>query len=188
MISFLLAPMGSACFGRAIAVRAGKGSTTACSALYRSLAINANGHIFAGADFVGGPEAFIVRLITEIAGSRVNQGVIETDVRALAINSRRSHFCRNIRSRHCRRVRDPPTMATSWTPVNNGLDCGNIWSLAINSKDPFLPEPQGVEKEFIVLLTTETIGTLTNTGLTSTDIAALAINGNNGHIFAGTHS
>jgi hypothetical protein len=21
----------------------------------------------------------------------------------------------------------------SWTPVNNGLECGNIWSLAINS-------------------------------------------------------
>jgi hypothetical protein len=33
----------------------------------------------------------------------------------------------------------------SWTPANNGLECGNIWSLAINSTGEISAGPAGCE-------------------------------------------
>jgi hypothetical protein len=46
----------------------------------------------------------------------------------------------------------------SLTPVNNGLACGNIWSLAINSTAEILLEPQAARRVFTVPLTTATAG------------------------------
>ena len=76
----------------------------------------------------------------------------------------------------------------SWTPVNNGLECGNIWSLAINStRMTFLPELQDAETGVYRSTDNGDSWTLANTGLTSTDIAGLGVN-HNGHIFAATRS
>ena len=58
----------------------------------------------------------------------INHGVIQTDVRALAINANGHIFAGTYFGGGVFRSTDD---GDSWTPVNEGLDCGNIWSLAI---------------------------------------------------------
>jgi len=70
--------------------------------------------------------------------------------------------------------------------VNNGLDCGSIWSLAINSNGTIFAGTAGCGTGVYRSTDNGDSWTLVNTGLTSTDVAALAINGST--IFAGTHS
>jgi len=72
--------------------------------------------------------------------------------------------------------------------VNNGLDCGNIWSLAINENGTIFAGTAGCGDGMYRSTDNGDTWTLANTGLTSTDVAALAINSSDGHIFAGTHS
>jgi hypothetical protein len=60
----------------------------------------------------------------------VNQGVITTDVRALAINLSTGHiFAGTYPGSGVFRSTDD---GNSWTPVNNDLGCGSILSLAIS--------------------------------------------------------
>ena len=75
-------------------------------------------------------------------GAEKNNGLIATDVRAIAINPVGTIFAET---------------AGCGTGVYRSTDNGDSWSLA-------------------------------NIGLTSTDVAALAVNGSNYHVFAGTHS
>ena len=76
----------------------------------------------------------------------------------------------------------------SWTPVNNGLDCGNIWSLAINPVGTIFAGTAGCGTGVYRSTDNGDSWTLANIGLTSTDVAAPAVNGSNYHVFAGTHS
>lgn len=76
----------------------------------------------------------------------------------------------------------------SWTPVNNGLACGNIWSLAIHGNGTIFAGTAGCGDGIYRSTDNGDSWTLANTGLTSTDVAALAINPRNGYIFAGTQS
>jgi hypothetical protein len=71
--------------------------------------------------------------------------------------------------------------------MNNGLDCGNIRSLAINSAGTIFAGTAGCGTA--VYRSTDNGGnrTLADTDQTSTDIAAIGIN-NDGHMFATTHS
>ena len=76
----------------------------------------------------------------------------------------------------------------SWTPVNNGLDCGNIWSLAIIPVGTIFAGKAGYGTGVDRSTDNGDSWTLANIGLTSTDVSALAVNGSNYHVFAGTHS
>ena len=88
---------------------------------------------------------------------RCNQGVIESDVRALAINSRRSHFCRNLRwgvSVACplHRRRRKLDASEQRRELREHLVAGDQFGITSSR------EPPGVEMVFIVLLTMETVG------------------------------
>jgi photosystem II stability/assembly factor-like uncharacterized protein len=72
--------------------------------------------------------------------------------------------------------------------VNNGENCGLIWSLAINSQDHIFAGTAGCGQGVYRSTNNGDSWELTNTGLTSTDVAALAINAADGYIFAGTFS
>ena len=72
------------------------------SALYESaLAINANNHIFVGADFVGGAGGVYRSTDDGDNWVEINQGVITTDVRALGDQFQRPHFCGNLPWQRC---------------------------------------------------------------------------------------
>jgi photosystem II stability/assembly factor-like uncharacterized protein len=72
--------------------------------------------------------------------------------------------------------------------VNNGLECGNIWSLAVNrASGEIFAGTAGCGTGVYRSTDNGDSWALANTGLTSTDIAGLGIN-NNGHIFAATRS
>ena len=71
--------------------------------------------------------------------------------------------------------------------MNNGLACGNTWSLAINPAGDIFAGTAGCGDGVYRSTDNGDSWTLANTGLTSTDIAGLGIN-NNGHIFAATRS
>jgi hypothetical protein len=75
----------------------------------------------------------------------------------------------------------------SWTPVNNGLDCGNIWSLAVNPVGTIFAGTAGCGTGVYRSTNNGDSLTLINIGLTSTDVSALAVNGSDYHVFAGTH-
>ena len=70
--------------------------------------------------------------------------------------------------------------------MNEGLDCGNIWSLAIHSGGTIFAGTAGCGTGVYRSTDNGDSWTLVNTGLTSTDVAALASDGSN--IFAGTRS
>jgi hypothetical protein len=72
--------------------------------------------------------------------------------------------------------------------VNNGQNCGLIWSLAINSQDHIFAGTAGCGEGVYRSTDNGDSWELANNGLTSTDVAGLGINGNNGHIFAATYS
>ena len=101
----------------------------------------------------------------------INHDVIQTDVRALAINSSGHIFAGTYFGGGVFRSTDN---GDSWTPVNNGLACGNIWSLAIDSLARSLLELQAAEDGVYRSTDNGDSWTLANTGLTSTDIAGLA--------------
>jgi len=54
----------------------------------------------------------------------------------------------------------------SWTPVNNGVKCGNIWSLAINSTGEILAGTAGCEDGVYRSTDDGDRWVLANTGLT----------------------
>jgi hypothetical protein len=61
----------------------------------------------------------------------------------------------------------------SWTPINNALYCGNIWSRAIDPVETiFCRNSRIAERASIAPLITATGWTLANLGLTSTNVAA----------------
>jgi hypothetical protein len=68
------------------------------------------------------------------------------------------------------------------------LDCGNIWSLAIIPVGTIFAGTAGCGTGVYRSTDNGDSWTLANIGLTSTDVAALAVNGRNYHVFAGTHS
>jgi photosystem II stability/assembly factor-like uncharacterized protein len=72
--------------------------------------------------------------------------------------------------------------------VNNGLGCGTFASLAINPGGDIFAGTTGCGDGVYRSTDNGDNWTLANTGLTSTDVVALAINSANGHIFAGTYS
>jgi len=74
---------------------------------------------------------------------------------------------------------------SNWTPVNNGLECGNIWRINLTGEN--FAGTAGCEDGAYRSTDDGESWALTNTSLTSTDIAGLGIN-NNGHIFAATRS
>jgi hypothetical protein len=74
----------------------------------------------------------------------------------------------------------------SWIPVNNDLDCGNIWSLANDPVGPIFPEPR-LRNSRVWPTDNGHTRTVGNKDWKSTDVAALAVDGRNCHLFAGTH-
>jgi hypothetical protein len=76
----------------------------------------------------------------------------------------------------------------SWTPVDNGLGCGNVWSLGINPSGDSFAGTAGYGDGMYRSTDNRDSWNLANTGLTSTDVVALAINVSNSHIFARTQS
>jgi photosystem II stability/assembly factor-like uncharacterized protein len=143
------------------------------------------GDIFVGADFVGGAGGVFRSTDQGDSWVEINHGVIQTDVRALAINSSGHIFAGTYPGSGVFRSTDN---GDSWVPVNNGLDCGNIWSLAINPSGAIFAGTAACGTGIYRSTDEGESWTLVNTGLTSTDVAALAINDSNGTIFAGTHS
>ena len=103
------------------------------------------------------PEECLGRPITGQSWVEINHDVIQTDVRALAINSSGHIFAGTYFGGGVFRSTDN---GDSWTPVNNGLACGNIWSWRSIRPVRFLPEQPDVEQAFIVPLTTATAGRL----------------------------
>ena len=71
--------------------------------------------------------------------------------------------------------------------MNNGLGCGTLASLAINPGSDVFAELPVAATAFTVRLTTGQLE-LAHTGLTCTDVVALAINSTDARVFAGTHS
>jgi len=102
--------------------------------------------------------------------------VIKTDVRALASNSSGHIFAGTYFGGGVFRSTDN---GDNWTPVNTGLDCGNIWSLAINPVGTIFAGTAGCGTGVYRSTDNGDSWTLVSTGLTSTDVAALAVNGSN---------
>jgi hypothetical protein len=72
--------------------------------------------------------------------------------------------------------------------VDNGLGCGNVWSLAIDPSGEIFAGTAGCGDGMYRSTDNVDSWNLANTGLTSTDVVALAINVSNSHIFARTQS
>jgi hypothetical protein len=150
----------------------------------RSLAINSNGDIFAGADFINGAGGVFRSVDNGESWVEVNGGVISTDVRALAINANGDIFAGAYPDGGVFRSTDN---GESWTPIDNGLTCKNVYSLAINPAGDIFVGTAGCGAGVFRSTDNGDHWTLVNNGLTSTDVPALAINAE-GHIFAGTQS
>ena len=97
LTSCSLAPTASECFARTMAAGAWQKINNGLSALYEScLAINAAGDIYPGVDFVNGAGGVFGSTDNWQSRVEMNDGVIQTDIRALAINSNGHIFCRNL--------------------------------------------------------------------------------------------
>ena len=155
-------------------------------ALYESaLAINDNGEIFLGADFVNGAGGVYRSTDDGDNWVEINHGVIQTDVRALAINANGHIFAGTYFGGGVFRSTDN---GDSWTPVNKVWTAETFGLWRFTRLGQSSRELQDVEPEYIVRLTTETVGRLLTQVLTSTDVAALAITQQWRNIFAGTRS
>ena len=129
-MTFLPAPTESGSFDRPNGGASWEKVNNGLLGLYvSSLAINSNGDIFAGTDFIGGGGGVYRSTDNGESWVEVNQGVITTDVRALAINASGEIFAGLYFGGGVFRSTDN---GDSWTPVDNGLTCTNVWSLAIN--------------------------------------------------------
>jgi len=140
-----------------------------------TLAINVNGHIFAGANQGG------VFRSTNNGGSwtQVNTGITgNLQVFALAINASGHIFAGTSG------VFRSTDNGNSWTLT--GLTNAFIYALAINSSGHIFAGIAGISDGGVFRSTDNGDGwTAVNTGLTNTGVRSLAINVN-GHIFAGT--
>jgi len=76
----------------------------------------------------------------------------------------------------------------SWTPVSNGFGLRQHLISRDQSGRNYLAGTAGYGTGVYRSTDNGDSWTLTNIGLTSTDVAALAVNGSNYHVFAGTHS
>ena len=121
-----------------------------------------------------------------IVGQKINHDMIQTDLHALATNPTGHIFAATYfwgRSfpidRQWRQV----------DPGNNGLECAATFGLSRSIRSELsLPEQQDAEQASIAPTDNGDSWALANIGLTSTDVAALAVKGSNYHVFAGTHS
>jgi len=146
-----------------------------------SFVINANAHIFAGTNGGG-----IFRSADNGENwIKVNTGLTNTFVSALAINSKR-HIFAGTRGGVFRSTNNGDT----WTPANTGLGIAEVGSFAINSSGhifagiAFLSESHGGVGVFRSKNSGDSWEPV-RTGLTSDQVWSLAIN-TSGHIFAGT--
>ena len=140
-----------------------------------SLAINADGHIFAGTDSGG-----IFRSIDN--GDSlvlVNTGLTNAQVLSLAINPTTGAIFAGTAGDTVFRSTDN---GDHWMPSNAGLAYANILSLAINDSGHIFAGTEGGG----IFRSTNNGNTWSNTGLSNTFVPSLRINKLNGYIFAGT--
>jgi hypothetical protein len=79
-------------------------------------------------------------------------------------------------------------IATHGAEKNNGLIAMDVRAIAINPVGTIFAGTAGCGTGVYRSTDNGDSWSLANIGLTSTDVAALAVNGSNYHVFAGTHS
>ena len=141
-----------------------------------ALATNSSGHIFVGTQGGG-----IFRSTDNAeTWTAVNNGLTDTNVRALAINNASGHIFGGTWSSGVFRSTDN---GDSWTAVNNGLNALSVRSLVTNSGgDVFAGTFDGGVYRSV---DNGENWTLLNTGAAGHYVPALAINAS-GHVFAAT--
>ena len=91
-------------------------------ALHESALLIRNGYIFVGADFVGGAGGVYCSGDYGESWVEISHDMIPTDLCALSTNPSGHIFAGTYFGGVFRSTNN----GDSWTPVNNGLDCGNI--------------------------------------------------------------
>lgn len=146
----------------------------------RALAINSNGHIFAGTSDDG------VFRSTDGGGSwtQINNGLLDIHVYSLVINSSGHIFAGTSGNGIIRSVYRSTDNGENWSQVNFGMENTNpIYSLAVNSNGDIFSGTNGDG-----VFRSQDNGaswTKINSGLTDLSVMSLAIN-SSGDIFAGT--
>ena len=144
--------------------------------LIHSLAINSDGHIFAGTNANG------VFRSTDNGDNWVpaNIGLMNDAVLSLAINNSSGHIFAGVNGGGVFRSTNN---GDSWTAVNNGMANIPVYSFAINSSgDIFAATSSGVFRS----TNNGDNWTAVNTGLMNKTVFSLVINNSSGHIFVGT--
>ena len=185
LISFSPVLTGAACFARPDSGQNWQQINNGVLALYESAPLITNGYIFVGADFVVGAGGFYRSTDYGDSWVEINHDMIQTDVRALATDPSGHIFAGTYFGGGVFRSTDN---GDSWTSVNNGLDCGNIRSHTIIPVGTIFAGTAGCGTGVYRSTDNGDSWTLANIGLTSTYVAALAANGSNYNVFAGTHS
>ena len=136
-----------------------------------ALARNSIGHVFVGTQGGGGFRS------TDNGESwiEINNGLTATNVRALADQCERSHFAGTFAGGSAGGIFRSGRDGDSLDAGNNGLGCGTLASLAINPGSDVFVELPVAATVFTVRPTTGQLE-LAHTGLTSTDVVALAMN------------
>ncbi|MGC2626280.1 MAG: hypothetical protein WA269_05525 [Candidatus Udaeobacter sp.] len=102
----------------------------------------------------------------------INHDINQADVWALVTNSSWHSFARTYFGGGGFRSTDD-----NWTPVNNALDCGNIWSLALDAVETICAGTAGCGTRIYCSTDNGDSWTLANIGLTSTNVAAKDVSG-----------
>jgi len=155
----------------------------------RALAINDSGHVFAGTFFPVTGLGALGRIFrsTDNGNSWKQALLTQNIVAALAINSAGDIFAGTfglfVDTRGVLRSTNNGDV-NSWKGIKSGLLNSNTYSLAITQSGVVFAgtKPSGV----FLLPNNDTTWTPVNAGLTNKDVQTLAINANNGRIFAGT--